>query len=564
MGHIKYPEAHDLRKLVRFSADDGLIWLAENRMLLMHVAGMGSLRKELINNIGPEQARRILTRIGYVAGLRDAELVRKVRPSQSLVDAFCAGPQLHMLEGSVRVIPVALRMDLLGGDFYGEFLWERSWEAETHLQEFGPADHPVCWMQIGYASGYSSGFAGRFILFKETECAACGTNNCRIVGKPVEQWEDADEHLPYYKADSMVNRMLDLRHQVDELRSTLVDATAPPSLVGASPGFKRAYDLMQRAAGTQVSVLLLGETGVGKERFARCLHQLSQRKDKPFVAVNCAAMPHDLIESELFGVEKGAFTGAHASRMGKFERADGGTLFLDEIGELPAAAQAKLLRVLQEGEIERLGDERTRKVNVRLVAATNVNLAQAAKEGRFRNDLYYRLNVYPIEIPPLRERNCDVPTLVDAMLAKFSALHEKRVAGVTDKAMQALKSYAWPGNIRELENLIERGIILAPAEGWIEAEHLFMAVQGVAEHGNPIGPTGKLEEVQAPGISGMCDTLFQSGMSLDQIEDMLLQEAVKRAGGNLAAAARQLGLTRPQLSYRLKKGGSEGADAMPH
>lgn len=559
MPEIKYPEAHDLRRLVRFSAENGLIWMAEHRMLLMQVAAMGGLRKELLTAVGVEQARRILTRIGYLAGLRDAELARKVRPGQSLVDAFCAGPQLHMLEGSVQVTPVTLRMDLVNGDFYGEFLWEGSWEAETHLQDFGTSAEPVCWMQIGYASGYSTGFFGRFILFKETECAACGTNRCRIVGRPVEQWEDADQHTPYYQADSMVTRMLELRSQVEELRSTLESCHGKPHLVGSSAGFRRAYDLMQRAAGTQVTVLLLGETGVGKERFARTLHQLSPRKDKPFVAVNCAALPHDLIESELFGVEKGAFTGAHASRMGKFERADGGTLFLDEIGELPAAAQAKLLRVLQEGEIERLGDERTRKVNVRLVAATNVDLAQAAKAGRFRNDLFYRLNVYPIQIPALRERNCDVPPLVDAMLAKFCALHDKKIAGITDKAMQAMKSYPWPGNVRELENLIERGIILAPPGGWIEEEHLFTAAE--LHEPQAITASGTLEEPGAASEASLCDQLFHSGLSLDRIEDMMLQEAVKRAGGNLSAAARSLGLTRPQLSYGLKKAGGDGQES---
>ncbi|MCW5617254.1 MAG: sigma-54-dependent Fis family transcriptional regulator, partial [Rhodocyclaceae bacterium] len=504
MTDIKYPENNDLRSLIRFSSDDGLIWLDQNRMVLMHAAALGELRKELIESIGQEQARRILTRAGYAAGVRDAEIARRIRGDCSAIDAFVAGPQLHMLEGSVNVEPVRIEMDTKTGHFDGEFIWGHSWEAEVHLQEFGHAHEPVCWMQIGYASGYTSAFMGRFILFRETECAATGTNDCRIVGKPVEDWPDADQYLPYFQEDSMVGRLLELREQVETLRSTICERKCAPDLIGASAGFQTAYGLINKAAATNVTVLLLGQTGVGKERFARTLHELSPRAKAPFVAVNCAALPHDLIESELFGVEKGAFTGAHASRMGKFERADGGTLFLDEVGELPLAAQAKLLRVLQEGEIERLGDERVRKINVRLVTATNVDLQSAVKQGRFRSDLYYRLNVYPVTIPSLRERVSDIPLLVEAMVARFCAMHEKKLLGVTDKAMRMLKAYAWPGNIRELENIIERGVILTPQYDWIQAEHLFVGTSiestpdsisdaGTLESGAPAAPDARTQ-----------------------------------------------------------------------
>lgn len=272
---------------------------------------------------------------------------------------------------------------------------------------------------VGDASGYTSAFMGRFILFKEVERAAMGANRCRIIGKPAEEWPDADEYLPYYESDSMVGHLMDLKAQVDALRCSLESTCTAPNLIGTSPGFQHAYSLISKAAATTVTVLLLGETGVGKERFARALHEMSPRNAAPFVAVNCAALPHDLIESELFGVDEGAFTGATASRLGKFERADNGTLFLDEVG--------KLLRVLQEGEIERLGDDRTRRINARLVAATNVDLQKAVREGRFRSNLFYRLHIYPAEIPPLRERPSDIPLLVQGMLDRFSALHGKRL-----------------------------------------------------------------------------------------------------------------------------------------
>ncbi len=550
---IKYPQNADLRRLVRFSEDDGTIWLAENRMLLLHAAALAGLRKELMNSVGIDQARRILTRMGYASGVRDADLAKKIRGHQNPIDAFVVGPQLHMLEGSVRVTPVKIDMDIASGQFFGEFIWENSWEAEAHVKEWGPQAEPICWMLIGYASGYTTAFMGRFILFKEIECAACGPANCRIVGRPVEEWDDATDHTPYYEEDSIVSRLLELRTQVDVLRSSLEQQHQIENLIGVSPAFKRAYELVRKAAATNVTVLLTGETGVGKERFARALHDTSVRSGKPFVAVNCAALPHDLIESELFGVEKGAFTGAQSPRPGRFERAEGGTLFLDEVGELPLAAQAKLLRVLQEGELERLGDDRTRKVNVRIVAATNVDLQAAVKAGRFRSDLFYRLNVYPIHIPPLRERPLDIPPLAEALLAKFCALHGKRIHGLTDKALKSLKLYPWPGNVRELENMIERGVILTPPGGDIELDDLFPVLDTPDLRETGITASGGLEERTRPSDRPLCDAILSSGLSLDEIEARVLREAVSRADGNLAAAARLLGITRPQLNYRLKR-----------
>lgn len=554
MSTTRYPPDSDLRRLVRFCADKGQIWLDENRMLLMHTAALSALRKELIDSVGIDQARRILTRMGYASGARDAELAKKIRCGRSDKETFFAGPQLHMLEGSVIVTPVRVEMDLETGHFEGEFLWDNSYEAEVHVREYGQTRDPVCWMQIGYASGYTSAFMGRFILFKEVDCAATGCDQCRIVGKPVEEWPDANELASYYEADSILNHMLELRGQVDALRASLEGNQQPQNLIGSSTGFRRAYSLITKAACTQVTVLLLGETGVGKERFARTLHDMSRRAANPFIAVNCAALPDELIESELFGVEKGAFTGAHASRMGKFERADGGTLFLDEVGELPLSAQAKLLRVLQEGEIERLGDERVRKINVRLVAATNVDLQTAVKAGRFRSDLFYRLNVYPVTIPPLRDRLTDIPPMVEAMLQRFSALHDKRVAGITDKAMRALKSYSWPGNIRELENIIERGIILTPQNDWIEVEHLF--VEPHDEEDTPpehiLDAAGGLADAEV-ALGKLCNRVIESGVGLDALEEALIQHAVRESGGNLSGAARLLRITRPQLNYRLKK-----------
>jgi DNA-binding NtrC family response regulator len=550
---IRYPHNTDLRRLVRFSAENGTIWLAEHRMLLLHVAALADLRKELVGTCGVEHTRHLLMRMGHASGTRDAELAKRMRVDRPINEAFFVGPQLHMLEGGAQVTPVKLEMDVATGTFYGEFRWGHSWEAESHTKAFGPQSQPVCWMLLGYASGYSSAFMGRSILYKEVECSACGAPGCRIIGRPAEEWPDAAQMKSYFEADTMVSTLLELRTQVDALRSSLEQKHQIENMVGDSPAFRRAYGLVSRAAQTNVTALLTGETGVGKERFARALHQMSARAAAPFVAVNCAALPHELVESELFGVEKGAFTGAQANRAGRFERADKGTLFLDEIGELPLPAQAKLLRAIQEGEIERLGDDRTRRVNVRVIAATNVDLEAAVKMGRFRSDLYYRLNVYPILIPPLRERASDIPPMVTAMIERFGALHGKRLAGISDKALQALMLYGWPGNVRELENMIERGVILASPNGVIELDHLAPCLMAIAERESGVAPSGRLEDSHSPDRLRIADAFFESGCSLDELEALLLDQAVKQSDGNLSGAARLLGITRPQLSYRLKR-----------
>ncbi|MEY4757313.1 MAG: hypothetical protein RJA34_2211 [Pseudomonadota bacterium] len=545
------PLEADLRRLVHFSAGDGRIWLAGHRMLLLHAETLGNLRKELMQSVGREQTRKVLMRAGYGSGKRDAALARQVRPKGSPFEQFAVGPQLHMLEGAVQVTPEHFEIDIATGKHLGKFRWDHSWEVETHLRQFGPQSEPVCWMLIGYASGYVSAFMGQPVLYKEVQCAACGHTHCRIEGRPLKDWPDGEELMRDYDAAP-------LQPPSDTSPSPLAQASPPATasdtmgeLIGHSRSFERALGLLRRAASTQVTVLLNGETGVGKERFARTLHALSLRAQKPFVAVNCAALPAELIESELFGAEKGAYTGAGTARPGRFERADGGTLFLDELGELPLPAQAKLLRVLQDGEIERLGATQARKVDVRVVCATHVDLEQAVAAGTFRRDLMYRLNVYPIRLPALRERVEDIEPLSRHLLNKFMTLHGKRVEGITDRAQDAMRQYHWPGNIRELENVIERGIILTPPGQMVDLEDLALT------HPMPgsvtVGASGGLERGVPEHIDSFYDEIVRRGLSLDTLEDGLIQEAVERSAGNLSAAARSLGLSRPQLSYRLQR-----------
>ena len=560
--HLKYPGDADLRGLLRFQPDEGSIWLGDRRMVLLHTVALGSLRQDLISSMGPEHARRILTRMGYACGMRDAEFAKRLRGDRPAAEMFLVGPQLHMLEGAAKVTPLANEVDLEAGRFYGEYRWDHSWEAHAHRERLGLAEEPACWTLLGYASGYTSAFMGRLVLFKETVCAACGADHCHIVGRPIEEWPDGEAHRAYFESDSLLEKIEALSQQVEALRSSLEPAS-DGQLVGNSPSFRRALELLRKAAGTQVTVLLTGETGVGKERFARALHQLSDRREAPFVAVNCAALPGELIEAELFGVEKGAYTGAHAARAGRFERADGGTLFLDEIGEMPLAAQAKLLRALQEGEIERIGSEAPRKVRVRVVAATNVDLEAAVAQGRFRRDLLYRLNVYPIRIPALRERTGDIADLARSMLGRFAALHGKRITGISERAMQALHTHPWPGNVRELENLIERGVILTAQGGAIELEHVFPEAPDLHREAG-LGPRGELADLgsreQRELLDRVLERVLGSGLSLDQLEQRLLESAVAASGGNLSAAARRLGITRPQLAYRLKRAAEDGAN----
>jgi transcriptional regulator with GAF, ATPase, and Fis domain len=460
-----------------------------------------------------------------------------------------------MLEGMVCGTTDHMEMDIAKGVLLGEFTWTASFEADAHIQLFGLSPDPCCWMAVGYACGYSSTLMGKFILYRETQCAAAGAPCCKITGRPADEWTGVEDELKYFEPDSVADHILALQDQVQSLRYSIDNDLDTDSLVGVSPGFKEATGLLKRAAKSQVTVLLLGETGVGKEMFARALHKVGNRAEHPLIAVNCAALPEQLIESELFGVEKGAFTGAQQSRPGRFERAHGGTLFLDEVGELSASAQAKLLRVLQEGELERIGDTRTRKVDVRVVAATNVDLAQAVAEGRFRRDLYYRLNVYPVTIPPLRERKEDIALLAQRFLEKYLVRHSKKVLGITDQAMHALKQYNWPGNVRELENVIERGVILAPAGRRIDLSDLFPSVTSEVkqQHLVALARDGSVLKRDAGTVNDFLDYVLKNQVSLDDVESVLLKAAVERSKGNYSSAARMLGMTRPQFAYRMKK-----------
>jgi DNA-binding NtrC family response regulator len=327
-----------------------------------------------------------------------------------------------------------------------------------------------------------------------------------------------------------------LREENRSLREALGRRYAYDNIVAQSDKMQAVLGLVERVAPTNSTVLLGGESGVGKDLIARAIHQHSQRASGPFVKINSTAIPENLLESELFGYEKGAFSGATGSKPGKFELADKGTLFLDEIGDVPGSIQVKLLRVLQDREFERLGGTKTLKVDVRLVAATNRDLRAALEEGTFREDLYYRLNVVAIDIPPLRDHRADIPVLATFFLARFAKDSGKNITAITPEAMKKLVDYYWPGNVRELQNIIERGVALSEGDK-LDASDIYL--DDPAKRPTPAG--GNSPYVLPPAVT------------LEQWEDEAIREALRHANGNKSQAARALGLSRNALRYRLSK-----------
>jgi transcriptional regulator with GAF, ATPase, and Fis domain len=579
------PKIHELAQRLRFAPDEGRIWMDQHRVALVQAETFADLRSELIAMLGVNGARGLLTRIYYAAGQRDAaDALKAAGPNAPINDVLATGGMMHALQGYLLPEHVGAGLfsgDLHSDDYFGEAIWKESIEDEVHIAKHGIGSESVCWNSVGYASGYLSQCAGRSILVREVECRASGSAHCRIVARPMAKWENAEEDMRFLQREpalpAHIYVPLSMRLDPNNLniapwpKSEHNASGASDSIfIGASAAFHLLQHKIGRVAPTQANVLLLGESGVGKSLIAREIFRRSSRAQAPFLEVNCAAIPEQLLESELFGVERGAFSGALHSRAGRFESASGGTLFLDEIATLSMTAQGKLLRVLQNGDMERLGSNKTITTDVRVIAATNEDLKIAVKEGRFRQDLYFRLNVFPIVAPPLRERRDDIPLLIDALLTRFAQRHGRKPAGIASRAMQALMHHTWPGNVRELENVLERAIILLQGEELIDINHLSNAddtLDSPSYFG--VGNTGQLEtnaEIAtarkrkisdtelAASVDALADSLVQQGMAhLPSMEDALVRSAIRQTDGNITRAADILGLTRSQLDYRYKK-----------
>jgi transcriptional regulator with PAS, ATPase and Fis domain len=360
--------------------------------------------------------------------------------------------------------------------FYGELKWMDSAEAEEHLIELGPSKAPVCWILCGYISGYVSFCMDKEIYFVEEKCRAKNDKICFATGRDIDSWDNAIEpYIEFFKGENILAKVKELTSELKAKDKKLLAQkkkleSITPKLAAEyieirSEAYRKVFEAAARVAQFDTYVLISGESGTGKEVLARFIHRSSNRASKPFVAINCGALPETLLEGELFGYKAGAFTGASKGKKGLFEEANGGVIFLDEIGDISPGMQVKLLRVLQEQEVLRLGENVPRKINARVIAATNRNLQHEVAEGIFRGDLYYRLAVVEIEIPPLRKRIEDIPPLVRHFVKKLSKKLNIPKLHIDSTCIEYLTSYNWPGNIRELENTIERAAVFSKEGG---------------------------------------------------------------------------------------------------
>ncbi len=529
-----------LDELVQFS--DGSISLHGRRLVLHSLHAFAQFRKDLFENIGPDASRRMLTRFGYFWGQADAAAMKRVFTWDDPLEWLKAGPRLHTLQGVALAQVKSIAWDGASGPFRMEVVWRHSGEAEEHIDVLGRSDHTVCWMLEGYASGYASFVLGRDVYFIEEQCRGKGDKVCTATGKDAASWgPELKERLPYFEAEDIQGKIrtltAELRKRTRELerereRVGALDRAAEGALQEVhSKSFARVVDLAGRVARFDAAVLITGETGTGKEVLARAIHRMSKRASGPFIAVNCGALPETLLESELFGHRAGSFTGAVENRVGLFETATKGTVFLDEIGDTTAATQTKLLRVLEEMEIVRVGESLPRKIDVRVIAATNRNLDEAVREGRFREDLLYRLRVVEIDVPPLRERAEDILPLTRHFVADAAKRLELPNLRLDAVCADYLLEYAWPGNVRELENAIERAAVLS-RDQVIRPENLPPRILRAAESLRPaaVGAERTLAEVEAEHIRAV----------------------MRLAGDNRTRAARILGISPTTLWRKLR------------
>ncbi len=544
----------NLASVLRFEPERGQIRLKDYRMVMLSAAALGCLRKELIETVGFEAARALMKRFGHAAGLADGAALAERFPTASATRQLDYGPALHALEGVARIVRDEAKsvVDLERGRYHIEAYWENSYEAEQHLALIGRSSEPVCWTLVGYATGHSSSATGRATVVAETECQAMGASRCRfVVGFADELPELARRENPDYEPQRLPEMLDELLRTIQQqrqtlrtnektisrLQSTLTREPRAGEMLGTSATLNRVRHLVRVVAPLDTTVLIRGESGTGKELVARAIHALSSRADKPFVAVNCSALPETLQEAELFGFIKGAFTGAVRDSEGLFQSADGGTLFLDEVGDLSLSAQTKILRALQEGEIKRLGEPRARKVDVRVLAATHRDLETMIRDRTFRDDLYYRLAVVTIPLPPLRDRGDDALLLAQEFVSEQSRRFSKKIRGLSRASKCAIANHVWPGNVRELQNAIERAVILAQGEA-IEVEDLPETVlTGARRLGG--GGTKKPRSTE-PALHDIAD------------ERERLRKALEIAGGNRERAASILGISRTTLWRRLR------------
>ena len=534
-----------LSELFHFDEQGAGFLFVGQRSLVVDVVAMGVLRKHLVEAIGLHGARALLTRFGYAQGWRLAELVRDGFTWDNQEERGKALAKLVLLRGEARG---SAKQDLVGPQ--GVTMLD-SYEAEQHVVHLGRSEEPVCWALCGMVSGLITAMAGTEYFAFEDRCVARGDAACRIYARTRQGWGDEHhEELRYFTPARLDDLM---KESFNELTAALKDiekklqqthARAPKREAGSdvhgmivrSTVMQNVVELATRVARVDSTVLITGESGTGKERIARLIQSESARSSGPLLAINCGAISESLLESELFGHARGAFTGASSDRPGLFEAANGGTIFLDEIGETTPAMQTKLLRALQERVVRRLGENRDRSFDARVLAATNRDLGQEVAAGRFRQDLLYRLKVIEIKIPPLRERRDDVIPLARHLIADASERLGLKVDGMSARVADQLLRYDWPGNVRELGNAMERSVALARGV-LIELEDL-------------------PEEVRA--AVAVPSALIGDIRALEDVERDYILAALDRNDGNQTQTAKQLGIGTATLYRKLKSYGAGG------
>src|SRR6202158_82623 len=537
----------DHEELLELDPDGGVIRFAGQRALLLDAVAMGLLRKYLVENFGLTAARTVLTQFGFAHGWRMAEAMQAEFKWDTEEDWRRAGTLMCALEGLFRV-----DLGSKGPLSKEGVMLAASYEAEQHLLHFGRSDTAVCWTLCGLTSGYVSRSEGKEIYVLEDRCLGKGDAACHLFGRTREELDDERAGELRFFEPNRLKECLDV--SLDRVTETLKaaerklrehrralgrvarDVEEPLGIIAKSPTMRQVGDLARRVAKVDSNVLVTGESGSGKERIARMVHEESTRATGPFIAVNCGAITETLLESELFGHARGAFTGANQDRPGLFEAANKGTLLLDEIGEVSPAMQVKLLRALQEREIRRVGENKSQHVDVRIVAATNRDLAHGVAGGAFRQDLYYRLKVVELRVPPLRERRDDILPLARVLLGEAALRMKRKISRLAPGAVDQLLRYEWPGNVRELENAMERAVALARGSR-VELEDLPEEIRQAFP--KPVPTRGTVRP-------------------LDEVEKDYILAALKLNNGNQTHTAEQLRIGSATLYRKLKSYGLIG------
>jgi len=535
-------KASDLELDELLNVCDGELSLSGRRLVLHSMNAFGRFRKDLLDSLGWEQTRRLFTRFGYFWGQVDADTLSRSFRWDSEVARYHAMARMVSLDGLATTSILKLELGKDPRSFHMECIWNKSGEVDEFLEEVGPTDQCVCWKLVGYASGFVSYCFGAPVSFVEQTCRARGDALCTAVGRDLASWGDELEAPhPFLESEDISDRLEQLRTdsggkrkrvQQKRTRSQQRDMNIPFFSEGRSDAYYRVLDLAERVARFDSSVLITGETGVGKEVMARYIHDSSNRSKQPFVAIDCGAIPETLLEAELFGYRAGSFTGAVRDRIGLFEEAQGSTVFLDEVGDIGLTVQAKLLRVLQGREITRIGENRSRPVDVRIIAATNRVPDDEVAAGRFRSDLLYRLQVIEINIPPLRERPEDILPLSRHIVAKLSKRLKISRLKLDSTCIDYLQAYPWPGNVREMENALERAAVLSH-DGVIRPDCLPPHV--IDEASGKVRQRGRLNRTMA------------------EIEREHIMAVLRANGNNRTQTAQILGISPVTLWRRLKQ-----------